>query len=171
MELHDNLTGLYQEKFFRELCYKEVIRSLRYDRPACFLVMEIAYDYFEKELNIRRELGYRVHRELGGAVQSIAREVDFGGRLSGEVLSLVLPETDREGGRQAGERLRSTVAELEIGSGGLVERPIKVALNVGIASFPANGKTAEELLLAAEAAMVTARNEGGNTIRLAQESD
>ncbi|MCA9795606.1 MAG: GGDEF domain-containing protein [Candidatus Eremiobacteraeota bacterium] len=162
MELYDKLTGLYQVKFFKELLKKEVVRSARYGRPACVIVMEIQYDFFEKSLDLRKELAYRIHREMGAAVREIAREVDFGGRISGEVLALVLPETDREGGAFAAERLRKEAEQKEIGSGGLTEHPVKVALNLGVASFPENGRTAKELLENAEKAMAEARIGGGN---------
>lgn len=169
--LTDKLTGLYTKPFFEELLKKEVLRSARYARPLSILVLEIQYDYFIKEFNMRTELGYRIMREAGKCIEEVARDVDFGGRISGEVLALALPETDRQGGKIAAERLRQAMEEREFTSGGLTTDKCRAALNIGMASFPENGKNPQALLLEAETAMTAARNDGGNLVRLAAGDD
>ena len=164
--LKDKLTALYEKQFFEELLLKEVVRSSRYARPFCLLLIEICYDFFVKEMNLRTELGYRILKEVGCVIQDLARDVDFGGRVDGEVLGLVLPETTRDGAHVAAERLREAMEERTFV--GTSHPEPRVALTIGLASFPENGKTREELILAAERARFEARQAGGNKVVAAE---
>ncbi len=160
--LRDKLTALYEKQFFEELLLKEVVRSSRYARPFSLLLIEISYDYFIKDMNLRTELGYRILKEVGCVVADLARDVDFGGRIDGEVLALALPETTREGAAVVAERLRESMAERTFL--GTSHPEPRVALNIGLSSFPENGTTREELIVAAETARLEARQAGGNKV-------
>lgn len=164
--LKDKLTALYGKDFFEELLLKEVVRSSRYARPFSLLTIEVCYDYFVKEMNLRTELGYRILKEVGCVIQDLARDVDFGGRIDGEILALALPETERDGALVAAERLRESMAERSFV--GTNHPEPRVALSIGLSSFPENGKTREELILAAERARLEARQAGGNKVVAAE---
>ena len=157
----DRLTGLFVKKEFELRLSHEVPRALRYRRPLTLLIVEVDFEHFEKERNLRSTMSYTIFKQLGPILYRQLRTVDYGGRISGDLFAAVLPETAAEGAVVAGERLRQTVEDYEF-LGEDLETRIRVALNVGMASFPEHGLNVEELTSSAHRALAHARREGGN---------
>jgi diguanylate cyclase (GGDEF)-like protein len=77
-------------------------------------------------------------------------------RLGGDEFAVLIPGADGETGARIAERFRRELSSTPLG----VEHPI--AATFGVASFPADGSTAAELLRAADRALYLAKERGGN---------
>jgi diguanylate cyclase (GGDEF)-like protein len=90
--------------------------------------------------------GDRVLEEIAVSLRDTIRGSDFAGRLGGDEFAVCLVETDLESGHAFLGRLERHVAEL--GETGVLPRG--VALSAGVAHFPSDGLTAEDLLRRAD---------------------
>ena len=157
----DKLTGLLIKKEFESRLVHEVQRAKRYQRPLTLMVIEVDWEHFEKDINIRAAMPYTIFKQLGPIITRKLRTVDFAGRIAGETFSAMLPETPLSGAFIAADRLREAVEHYEF-IGDDLERRLRVAVNIGVASFPEHGKDAEELTSTAHKALGMCRAQGGN---------
>ena len=106
----DPLIKSHNRRYFLELAAAEYTRTIRFNRPLAALMIDI--DHF-KGINdtYGHATGDAVIRVLAGTATAVLRKVDVFGRLGGEEFAAVLPETDTDGARDAGERLRQAVEE------------------------------------------------------------
>ncbi len=86
-------------------------------------------------------------------------------RYGGEEFVAVLPETESQGARVVAEKIRQVIEAAPIGRAG--ETPaIPVTVSIGVAAFPPDGGTAEELLRAADLALYRAKQNGRNRVEV-----
>jgi len=155
--IRDELTGLYNRRYFDETLAREVARAGR-DRTTLALAM-LDLDHF-KQVNDRRGHveGDRILAELGRLLLTQTRSADVACRYGGEEFAVVLLGADREVGvRRAEAWRRRFEAERELsGEAGCT-------LSAGVAqSRP--GERSEELLARADAALYQAKAAGRNRV-------
>lgn len=165
--LVDKLTGLYNKKYFEKRLINELQRAQRYKRPLSLLFFEIDYNYFIKDYDVKWGVSYSILKQFGALILKIYRNVDLAGRYEGEMFIAILPETPLEGAEIAGERLRKAVEEHTF-MGDSHAPQIKIALNVGVVSYPKNGINIEELVSAAQEALLEARKQGSNKVAVSK---
>ena len=111
--------------------------------------------------NINDELGHpvgdRVIRSVADAIRSNCRDIDVGARCGGEEFAVILPETDLDDGMKAAERLRQHIEKIE-------RFDTKITVSIGVANFPANAETGEDLVAAADEALYAAKRGGRNQV-------
>ncbi|MDQ7824820.1 MAG: GGDEF domain-containing protein [Candidatus Eremiobacteraeota bacterium] len=165
----DKLTGLYQEDYFKFRLEEEVIRNLRYKRDMTLIFLEVDFNYFVKDIDLRSGFSYSILRQIGKFVRDSIRRIDIAGRLGGDCFAVILPETPEEGALVLAERMRKLV-EAFVFKGSPEAPELKVAVNVGIVAFPRHGKSPEELLSVVQRALLMAREEGGNMVKIYPEA-
>ncbi len=141
----DPATKLAVESHFIERLAAEAERARRY--PQQFSVVLVAPDCGDLDNDCLVSLA----KLLRGNVRSI----DLVASLRGSRFGLLLPHTGREAGVLAERIVRTAGARLTVG-----EQPLTVS--TGVASFPTNGRSSEELLFAASEALQEALRQGGN---------
>ncbi|HET8628969.1 MAG TPA: diguanylate cyclase [Thermomicrobiales bacterium] len=161
LALLDPVSGLPNQQALASYLQVEVPRTVRYQRPLAVLLVD--GDNL-KEFNTR--LGYAAGdawiKRLGELLVRETRASDLVVRWRmGDEFMLVLPETGPEAAAQIAERIRAAVAE----SGG--DLPLRPTVSIGVATFPADANTGDELLLLAEAANQRAKALGKNRVTLA----
>ena len=160
----DDLTGLNNYRTFRDW----LARSVAAAEPFGLVMVDL--DEF-KTVNdtFGHQAGDRLLREIAGALKAGARDTDAVFRYGGDEFVIALPRSDAEGLRTVAERIRSAVAG--VGGEGTTWRAgdVVVAASVGTASFPADGETAEDVLLAADRACFVAKRSGRGRIASASE--
>lgn len=156
----DDLTGLYNRKFFDEQITQETISARRYNWPLALAVIDI--DHF-KLVNdtYGHPGGDAVLRSLAKCLQGMMRASDSLCRYGGEEFALILPHVDIETGHMLLERLRQAIEtmQVEVGQGVLVS----VTISIGIAALH-KGITPGQLMAQADAALYVSKHEGRNRI-------
>jgi diguanylate cyclase (GGDEF)-like protein len=146
----DEHTGLFNSRHLLRVLEAEVVRSERYGRP--FSLVFIDLDHF-KQVNDRHghQAGSAALREVGGVLRAGLRETDIPTRYGGDEYVILLPEADRAQAMGVAERLRAAIAEHTF----LEDRglSVRITASLGVATWPLDGRRAEELLGRADAAM------------------
>jgi len=105
----DTLTGLFNRRKMRELIDQEVIRYQRDRKPFLLVITDI--DRFKNfNDNYGHDCGDYVLQQVSLLMKSSLRQQDVVSRWGGEEFLIMLPETEQEGGIQAIEKLRETLA-------------------------------------------------------------
>jgi diguanylate cyclase (GGDEF)-like protein len=158
----DELTGLSNQRRFREFMAKEEERAHRFGHDLSLIMLDI--DDF-KQLNDEHGhlQGDEVLRTVGRVLAEESRGVDEPARYGGEEFAVALPETGLAGAVGLAERIRSRIeAERVPGVNGAV--PLRVTASVGAASMPANAPNVRDLIAAADAALYEAKRAGKNRV-------
>ncbi|WP_454848555.1 EAL domain-containing protein [Rhizobium binxianense] len=162
MAHHDDLTGLPNRTFLKERMAKILHQARRSGRKVSVAYIDL--DNF-KEINDGRghAAGDEVLKEIAARMVNNLRASDFVVRLGGDEFLVVLVH---QAGHDVGimRRLR----ELQKA----IARPIRaeggdmvVTCSIGMAAFPSDGGTPEELLANADRAMYRAKELGRNTLQ------
>lgn len=159
----DNLTGLFNQTYFREILTKEIARCKRYKRPCSVVIFDV--DDFK---HINRQYGYTKGDELLLDISNILikniRNVDIPGRFAGEEFSVLLPETLKDGASVMANRILKLVAE----SVSIEDFP--VTLSAGIAQFPDDAENEVELVERALQALRLIQRKGKNRVGMLEDS-
>jgi diguanylate cyclase (GGDEF)-like protein len=158
----DGKTGLFNSRHFNAELASELRRAGRFDRPVSVLMADL--DLLREVNNSHGHLaGDAVLRAVAETLTRELRDYDTAARFGGEEFTILLPETDRETALAIAERIRAGVAAREVA---LAPRPgtIRATISVGVATFPYDGTTREELLNAADTALYRAKLNGRNSV-------
>ena len=163
----DELTGLSNNRRFRELISKEAARAQRFGHELSLLMVDL--DDFKRINDTYGHLqGDEVLRMIGAVLSSESRGVDEPARYGGEEFVVALPETGLAGAVELAERIRARIESEAIprleGSGSL-----RITASVGAASIPESADTARTLIAAADAALYEAKRSGKNRVSGAPE--
>jgi diguanylate cyclase (GGDEF)-like protein len=157
----DPLTGALNRRAFVELLDGELARAERAGSPCAIAVIDV--DHF-KAINDR--FGHAAGDvALRGLVATISRRLRRGdalGRLGGEEFAVLLADATTADAERYADDLRALVALDAAASG----TPFTVSVGVDAAAA-GQGRTAEDLLLGADAALYRAKHAGRDTVRAA----
>ncbi len=105
----DPLTGLFNHRGIHRRLAGEALRAQQSDSQLSLIMIDL--DDF-KVLNdtYGHVAGDLVLRQVSDAIRSVLRHADLAGRVGGDELLLVLPNTGADGALQLGERLRTALA-------------------------------------------------------------
>jgi diguanylate cyclase (GGDEF)-like protein len=160
----DELTGLYNRRYFDETLRRELFRAER--KRAALAIVMIDLDHF-KRMNdtYGHEAGDVVLRAVGQCLRDGVRRSDVACRYGGEELVLVLPECDAAAATRSAEAIRVAIAALELHQGELLLP--QVTASFGIAMWPAHGDDAAALLQSADRALYAAKHAGRDRVCMA----
>jgi diguanylate cyclase (GGDEF)-like protein len=160
----DDLTGLFNHRRFQEAMAAETERARRFGQPMSLVMLDI--DNF-KDVNdgYGHQVGDRVLAEVARVLRDSSREIDAPARYGGEELAVVLPQTDLEGAFRLAERIRQSVAALQVAVGE-DGHSLSVTASLGVASIPESATEPGDLIAAADTALYEAKHAGKNkTVR------
>ncbi len=157
----DPLTGLLNHRRVHERLALEGRRIQQ--RGGELSVVMIDLDDF-KLLNdtYGHPAGDRVLGHVSEAIKSVLRHTDLAGRVGGDEMMLVLPDTDRAGAMQLAQRLREVLSAEPFMAG--KEQAIPLRLSLGVATYPSDADTLAHLVGAADASLYASKQRGGDTI-------
>ena len=159
----DPLTGWYNRRYMEETLEREIGRAARNRCPLAVIMLDV--DNF-KEFNdsFGHEAGDVALQNLCQLLKTHVRSEDVACRYGGDEFVLVLPDTSAELSAQRAEDMRIAVGNREVQFRGQLLRPM--TLSFGIATFPADGRTSQDLLRASDTALFRAKSEGCDRVRL-----
>ena len=161
----DDLTGLYNRRFFDSRLGYELDRYHRYHCPLALVLFDV--DHFKRVNDTYgHPVGDDVLRHLSKLGLSIIRRVDLLARFGGEEFALLLPNTSAAGAMEAAERVRQTI---ESRPPPIAEHTIRVTISAGVASTEqATLGDSESLVRAADQALYRAKRQGRNRVVLCE---
>jgi diguanylate cyclase (GGDEF)-like protein len=156
----DALTGLYNRAFFFTTMEHEIRRSDRMGRPFSMLMLDL--DGL-KPVNdtFGHQWGDRLLKAIADSIRQTVRFTDAAARYGGDEFVVLLPETDAAGGYVVGEKLRRDINALALNA---ADRNVRSSVSIGLVAYPADGRTIEQLVAAADVAMYEAKRRGKNRI-------
>ncbi len=158
----DPKTGLFNSRHFAAMLTDELARAQRFDRPASLIMADL-----DLLRDINNKHGHLVGDEVLAGVADIFREelrdYDVPARFGGEEFALLLPETGYDQALAIAERIRRAVAQRVFDPENAGE-PVRVTISMGVACFPGDGKTPNELVHHADLAVYRAKLQGRNRV-------
>lgn len=168
MAITDGLTRLYNHRYFQLRLKEEIARAQRYGLPVGLLMIDI--DHFKRVNDLHgHSAGSAVLTAIAELMRQKVRESEIVARYGGEEFSVILPLTAAREAAVAAKRLREAVAthRFEIAE----DVFLRLTISVGVAAYPEHGKTPEELVSQADAALYAAKEAGRNRVCLAGQAE
>ncbi len=155
----DGLTGLYNHRAFQEKLRCTLERSRRYGRVFSLALLDL--DRF-KAINDRygHRMGDSVLKALAELIKSKGRKSDLPARYGGDEFALILPETIKPRAVAALTRLQGEFHEQRFQAPEQSE-PFRASFSAGVAGFPEDGASPDELIEQADRALYRAKRLGG----------
>jgi diguanylate cyclase (GGDEF)-like protein len=157
----DSLTGLLNHRALQQQLDRLLRLAHRTAKPLSLLMIDVAgFRRFNETHG--HVAGDELLRLVARLLERTSRAGDLIARFGGDEFVLVLPGTVAPDAEAVGRRILSQAGELAVSAGG---EQLPVALSIGIASFPADGRTRSELLDVARAATDAAREAGPGQVQ------
>jgi diguanylate cyclase (GGDEF)-like protein len=155
----DDLTGIWNKRFFRRQLPQEIERARTYSIPLSLLLFDID-DFKEINDTLGHVIGDVVLSELCGAVREMLRPPDFIARFGGDEFAIILPHTDLVGASSVAERILKQVRALTIPTD--EEGSVQCSISIGIAEWDAADVTANDLVRRADEKLYVSKRMGKN---------
>lgn len=160
----DELTGLYTRRVFRDRLREEIARCRRHGHT-----LSLLYGDVDNLAEINKQLGYEAGNQVLCRITDVmtsaesevrCRASDVVGRYDGQIFTLLLPETPKAGALTKAQRLRAAIADERVPG---VDR---MTVSFGIAAFPDDASSADDLVSCAEQANAVAKQAGRDYVHL-----
>ncbi len=160
--IRDPMTGLFNRRYLDTIVPHELARCERDKVPLC--VMMIDLDHF-KQVNdtYGHQGGDEVLKALARLLLESVRASDVACRFGGEEFLLLLPNMSAANAVMRAEQWRAAFAATTVSYGGTT---ISATLSIGVALYPEEGASVEELTRAADVALYQAKDQGRNRVVL-----
>lgn len=155
----DELTDLYARDVFDVVLKKEVAEANRTNSSLCLLMIDID-DFKMINDTYGHQEGDAVLQKIGAALNESVREMDTAVRYGGEELSIIMPETPIDKARDAAQRIREAVAEIQFTN-------FSVTVSIGVSQTSKLITTPDQLIRSADKALYKAKAKGKNQVVLA----
>ena len=156
--LTDDLTNLYNRRFFDPRLEEELHRASRYARPLSIIMIDI--DLFKL---VNDQMGHQIGDEVlsttAALIKANLRRVDIACRLGGDEFAIIMPETEGENAMVVAERLRQAYKTILKHYRG---ENLPLTISTGVAEYPSSARTSEDIIAAADKALYHSKNKGRN---------
>lgn len=162
LSITDGLTGAYNYRFLVDALRKEIGRAERFEEGFSIIMLDV--DGLKEYNDVHGHLrGSGVIRRVAHIVSDKLRSIDMLCKYGGDEFVVILPRTKKEGAALAAERIRDC-----IDSHAFVGQDVtgNITASMGIASFPEDGVTVEQLISSADKALYRAKRHGRNLVWL-----
>ena len=160
----DHLTGLFNRAHFDDCLKKEINRCRRYGQTASLLMLDLD-DFKSNNDKYGHPTGDAVLRDVGRLLVQRVRDIDVAARYGGEEFAIILPETRRMSAFVVAERIRSEVERFfkRKSFGG---HEVRATISGGIAAFPDDADTPEDLIARSDESLYRAKHAGKNLVSI-----
>jgi diguanylate cyclase (GGDEF)-like protein len=166
---HDSKTGLLTARRFAELLREELARAEPLARPTSVIMADL--DHLRDVNNIYGHLaGDETLKAVAVAMRRSVREDDPVSRFGGEEFCVLLRNTPSSIAAQVAERVRREVEAIALAVDGFPE-PLRVTMSLGVATFPEQCSSPDDLLRCADIAVYRSKADGRNRTTVAERPD
>ena len=160
----DDMTGLLNHGTFQSW----LARDAQAHEPFSLIMLDLD-DFKRVNDRLGHQAGDRLLAEIGRALVAAGRETDRVFRYGGDEFALILPAADASSALTVAERVRGAVRG--IGQPGSIwsDANLSISVSIGVATYPRDGVTADDILLAADRACFVAKRTGQGLIATADE--
>ncbi len=153
----DGLTGLYNHVYFKNRLAEELNRAHRKSKTCSLLMLDL-----DKLKQINDTFGHPVGdaaiRQVATMLKTLLRSGDTAARYGGEEFAVILPETPLAEATMIADRLRRNINRNPVPGLG------HISTSIGVASFPSQATSGEELIDRADKALYVAKRGGRNRV-------
>jgi diguanylate cyclase (GGDEF)-like protein len=151
----DDLTGLFNHGTFQERLQARVAAG------ETFSLIMLDLDVF-KNVNdaLGHQAGDRLLGEIARAIEAASRETDGTFRYGGDEFTIILPNADGESALTVADRIEKGICALGGPGSPWHQRGLSISASLGVATYPDNGATAADILLAADRACQVSKRTG-----------
>lgn len=157
----DGLTELYNHRYFQDTLRKQIEISRRYNQHFSLIIADI--DFFKKfNDTYGHQAGDAVLRQVAQILKKNSRTTDYVCRYGGEEMSIILPNTTAEEALNNANRICKAVAEKPFQL-----TPVdsaNVTISLGVATFPDNADSPQDLIEWADKGLYYAKEHGRNQV-------
>jgi diguanylate cyclase (GGDEF)-like protein len=147
--------GRFQQQLSHELEKAKVIESI------VSLIMLDVDNFKHYNDTLGHMKGDEALKTIAQILQSKSRKIDIVARYGGEEFAIIMPNTPKENARLFSERLRGEVEKFYVNDA-TVEPDKQLTISIGIAAYPEDANTREELVARADLALYEAKRGGKN---------
>lgn len=157
--IHDELTGLYNRRFFNERLLDEVERSRRYGGKFSIILSDI--DNF-KEVNdtFGHPTGDKILAEVASIHRNSIRASDMVARYGGEEFAILLLNAEKDLAITIAEQVREKLATTPMAA---IDNQ-RVTVSFGVATFTEDSISFEGIVSKADQALYLAKTRGRNRV-------
>jgi diguanylate cyclase (GGDEF)-like protein len=158
--IRDPLTRLYNRRYMEDALQREFAHATRDGYPVSIIMADI--DHFKKVNDTHgHSAGDEVLEQLSQLFMANFRAEDIVCRYGGEEFLIVMPETSAETAFMRIDGIRKVLESIPLKLSGA---EVQITLSAGIAVYPAEGSTIEQIVQKADQAMYQAKKEGRNRV-------
>jgi len=164
---HDMLTGLPNRALFRELAEQAISQASRTRHGLALLFLDL--DRFKPVNDIYgHDIGDRLLLAVSERLSAAIRKSDAVARFGGDEFAILLPELLDTGVAVAlARKLTESISWPFV----IADQELHIGVSIGIALYPMDGHTPDELLCKADEAMYLAKKCGGGNFRFSTHHD
>ena len=157
----DGLTELYNHRYFQETLKNQIEIAKRYNQSFSLIIVDI--DFFKKfNDTYGHQAGDAVLRQVAQTLKKNSRTTDYVCRYGGEEMGIILPNTSDEEALYSAKRMNKAIAEKSFYLNSTDTG--NVTISVGVATFPDDAVTAQELIEHADKGLYYAKEHGRNQV-------
>ena len=157
----DALTGLYNQRYFREALHREIERTQRTGEDFCLILMDL--DHF-KNVNDTwgHEVGNLALQHTAALIRDFTRTPDIPCRYGGEEFAILLPGSPLGASVAVAERIRAAFESTAIT---VEDKELHITASFGVCSYCKAGMlTEEQLVETADRLLYQAKDQGRNQV-------
>lgn len=160
LAITDSLTGIFNRRYYLERFEEELERSRKFGHYFSCLMLDI--DRF-KDYNDRygHLVGDVILVGICRTIKENIRQIDMLSRYGGEEFSVILSETGVNEAKFAAERIRQAIEQKPLRA---YDEELRVAVSIGIATYPGDGTDVQSIIDNADSALYRAKKLGRNRV-------
>ncbi len=158
--IRDPLTNLYNRRYLEDSLQREFAHANREKYPISIIMADI--DHFKRVNDTHgHTTGEEVLQQLSSMLVSSFRMEDIVCRFGGEEFIVVMPGTGVDTAFQRTENFRKLVENKDMLISG---NTIKITISAGVAVYPTDGDTVDDVIKEADKSLYQAKSSGRNRV-------